>query len=156
MVEVLHENAVTVGADVHVGTLKSGKERTVVLPAFVVDELATTCRGKDHDDLVWPVRDGGHLGPLSSHDSWLSGAVERCQSAATVARAKESKGGKEPTTPVFPRVTAHALQRTAASLPISAGANVKVIQRMLGHSSAAMTLDVYARSVLVTTSRSCR
>ncbi|MEX3644332.1 tyrosine-type recombinase/integrase [Mycolicibacterium porcinum] len=141
---VLHENAVTVGADVHLGTLKSGKERTVVLPAFVVDELARTCRGKQHGDLIWPARDGGHLGPPSSHDSWLSGAVERCQTAATAARAKESKGGKEPTTPVFPRVTAHALRHTAASLAISAGANVKVIQRMLGHSSAAMTLDVYA------------
>ena len=27
---------------------------------------------------------------------------------------------------------------------VSAGANVKAIQRQLGHSSAAMTLDVYA------------
>lgn len=27
---------------------------------------------------------------------------------------------------------------------ISAGANVKVVQRQLGHSSAAMTLDIYA------------
>ncbi|KHO18654.1 tyrosine-type recombinase/integrase [Mycolicibacterium setense] len=141
---VLHENAVTVGADVHLGTLKSGKERTVVLPEFVVDELAKTCRGKQHGDLIWPAREGGHLGPPSSHDSWLSGAVERCQTAATAARANESKRGKEPTTPVFPRVTAHALRHTAASLAISAGANVKVVQRMLGHSSAAMTLDVYA------------
>jgi integrase len=44
----------------------------------------------------------------------------------------------------FPRVTAHALRHTAASLAISAGANPKVVQRMLGHASAAMTLDVYA------------
>jgi integrase len=29
-------------------------------------------------------------------------------------------------------------------LAIAAGANVKVVQRMLGHASAAMTLDVYA------------
>jgi len=43
-----------------------------------------------------------------------------------------------------PRVTAHALRHTAASLAISAGANPKVVQRMLGHASAAMTLDVYA------------
>lgn len=138
---VLHENAVTVGADVHVGTLKSGKERTVVLPKFVVEELAKTCRGKEHGDLIWAARDGGHLGPPSSHDSWLSGAVDRCQAAALAARAAE---GDEPTTMVFPRVTAHALRHTAASLAISAGANVKVVQRMLGHSSAAMTLDVYA------------
>ena len=44
----------------------------------------------------------------------------------------------------FPRITAHDLRHTAASLAVSAGANVKVIQRMLGHASAAMTLDVYA------------
>jgi len=46
--------------------------------------------------------------------------------------------------PTFQRVTAHALRHTAASLAISAGANPKVVQRMLGHTSAAMTLDVYA------------
>jgi integrase len=33
---------------------------------------------------------------------------------------------------------------TAASLAVSAGANVKSVQRMLGHASAAMTLDVYS------------
>jgi integrase len=68
------------------------------------------------------------LGPPSSTESWLSGAVIRCQKAD----------------PAFPRVTAHALRHTAASLAISAGANPKVVQRMLGHASAAMTLDVYA------------
>ena len=44
----------------------------------------------------------------------------------------------------FPRITAHDLRHTAARLAVSAGANVKVIQRMLGHACAAMTLDVYA------------
>ena len=33
---------------------------------------------------------------------------------------------------------------TAASLAVQAGANVKAVQRVLGHASAAMTLDVYA------------
>jgi integrase len=28
--------------------------------------------------------------------------------------------------------------------PLSAGANVKAVQRMLGHAKASMTLDVYA------------
>ncbi len=42
------------------------------------------------------------------------------------------------------RPTVHDLRHTAASLAISAGANVKAVQRMLGHASAAMTLDVYA------------
>lgn len=117
---VLHENAVTVGADIHLGTLKSGNEQTVVLPEFVVDELAKTCRGKQHDDLIWLARDGSHLGPPSSHDSWLSGAVDRCQTAATAARAKESKGGKEPTAPVsygLPRTLYGTLQLRWRSRP---------------------------------------
>ena len=33
---------------------------------------------------------------------------------------------------------------TAASLAVSAGADVKAVQRMLGHAKASMTLDVYA------------
>ncbi len=37
----------------------------------------------------------------------------------------------------------HDLRHTAASLAISAGASVKAVQRMLGHSSAQITLDRY-------------
>lgn len=37
----------------------------------------------------------------------------------------------------------YELRHTAASLAIHSGANVKTVQRMLGHSSAAITLDVY-------------
>ncbi len=124
----LHHNAVKVGRQVVVGSLKSGKSRTVALPQFVLDALAQTCEGKGRDDLLWPSASGGYLAPPSSHDSWLSGAVGRCMKAD----------------PTFPRVTAHSLRHTAASLAISAGANPKVVQRMLGHASAAMTLDVYA------------
>jgi integrase len=42
------------------------------------------------------------------------------------------------------RLTPHDLKHTAASLAVSAGANVKALQRMLGHKSASMTLDTYA------------
>ena len=41
-------------------------------------------------------------------------------------------------------LTLHDLRHTAASLAISAGANVKAVRRMLGDASAAMTLDTYA------------
>jgi len=44
----------------------------------------------------------------------------------------------------FPDITPHDLRHTAASLAISAGANVKAVQKMLGHAKASMTLDVYA------------
>jgi len=45
--------------------------------------------------------------------------------------------------PILPELPAD-LRHTAASLAVSAGANVKAVQRMLGHASAAMTLDVYS------------
>lgn len=122
----LHRNAVQVGTKVVVGTLKSNENRTVVLPKFVIETLAETAKGKGRDDLLWPTSSGGYMGPPASKESWLSGAVERCRKSD----------------PTFPRVTAHALRHTAASLAISAGANPKVVQRM--HASAAMTLDVYA------------
>jgi integrase len=44
----------------------------------------------------------------------------------------------------FPAITPHDLRHTAASLAVSAGANVKAVQRMLGHAEASMTLDTYA------------
>jgi len=44
----------------------------------------------------------------------------------------------------IPAITPHDLRHTAASLAVSSGAHVKAVQRMLGHASAAMTLDVYA------------
>jgi integrase len=124
----LHRNAVMVNNRVVVGTLKSNKNRTVALPGFVIDALAETAKGKDRDQLLWSTHASGYLGPPTSPTSWLAGAVGRCQAAD----------------PTFPRVTAHDLRHTAASLAIHAGANPKVVQRMLGHASAAMTLDVYA------------
>jgi integrase len=76
---------------------------------------------------VWPAQRGAYLRTPGAR-SWLAGAVARCREAD----------------PTFPRVTAHALRHTAASLAIHAGANPKVVQRMLGHASAAITLDIYA------------
>nr|WP_256255049.1 tyrosine-type recombinase/integrase [Streptomyces sp. cf124] len=38
----------------------------------------------------------------------------------------------------------HALQHAYASLPIAAGESVKVVSERLGHTNAAMTLNVYS------------
>jgi integrase len=124
----LHRNAVKVGGTFEVGSLKSNKNRTVVVPSFVTDALAVACESKGRDELIWPSTSGGYLRPPSGTESWLAGAVARCQAVD----------------PTFPRVTAHDLRHTAVSLAIHAGANPKVVQRMLGHASAAMTLDIYA------------
>ena len=139
---VVYENA-TGGA---VGSLKGGEHRSLVLPRHVIEELSVTVRGRRRGELIWPSQTGGYLKSPATHDSWLSGAVSRCQLATEKARADEvaAHPDPEPTTRVFPRITAHDLRHTAASLAISAGANVKAVQPMLGHKSAAMTLDTYA------------
>jgi integrase len=41
----------------------------------------------------------------------------------------------------------HDLRHTSATLGLAAGENVKVVQERLGHASAKMTLDVYAKAV---------
>jgi integrase len=140
----LHRNAVKVGTGFKVGTLKGNKNRTIRVPQIVIDALSRTAKGKSRDDLLWTSTTGDYLRSPDGTESWLAGAVARCQKHADEARAKESKKGDEPTTPTFPRITARDLRHTAASLAIHAGANPKVVQRMLGHTSAAMTLDVYA------------
>ena len=71
-------------------------------------------------------------------------AVQAVQRAATEQRAQELATTGVATTPEFPTVSPHDLRHTAASLAVSAGANVKAVQRMLGHAKASMTLDVYA------------
>ena len=44
----------------------------------------------------------------------------------------------------FPPPTFHNLRHTAVALAINAGANIKLVQRIAGHASAEMNLDVYA------------
>ncbi|MEV4867188.1 tyrosine-type recombinase/integrase [Streptomyces ossamyceticus] len=41
------------------------------------------------------------------------------------------------------KITPHKLRHTAASLAIASGADVNVVQTMLGHKSATLTLDTY-------------
>jgi len=55
-------------------------------------------------------------------------AVEKCQKADRA----------------YPSNTPHDLRYTAASLAVSAGADVKAVERMPGHAKASLTLDVYA------------
>lgn len=121
------ENAVSVNGHIIVGTPKTHERRTVVYPEFLDDAVESAFKGKKRDALLWG--DGiDHLRPGNAVSGWFTYAVKRAQ-------AKD---------PEFPRVTPHDLRHTAASLAISAGANVKALQHMLGHASAAMTLDRYA------------
>lgn len=140
----VRRNAVAIGGEVVVGTPKTHERRTVPFPRFLVEPLAASCRCKARDAIVFPATNGGYAKPPGV--SWFSGAVTRCVADAEAARAAERAAhpDREPVTAVFPDITAHDLRHTAASLAVSAGANVKAVQKMLGHASAAMTLDVYA------------
>ena len=123
----VEENAVKVNGRIHVGTPKTHATRSVPYPPFLAEPLARLCEGKSRESILFG--DGvSHMVIPHSSRGWFVAAVRRAQEAETD----------------FPRVTPHDLRHTAASLAISAGANVKAVQRMLGHASAAMTLDVYA------------
>ena len=107
---------------------KSYEQRSVPFPAFLTNELAALMVGKDRDNLIFTAADGGVL----RVSNWRPRVFNKA-----VKRLTESGIG-------FPRVTPHDLRHTAASLAISAGANVKAVQTMLGHASAVLTLDTYA------------
>jgi integrase len=105
------------------GTPKSGKGRDVPVPTFLLDRLATHIEGKQATDLLFTSPHGGVL---------RNNNFRRNDFDATVRAVGLGE------------LTPHELRHTAASLAIAAGANVKAVQRMLGHASAAMTLDIYA------------
>jgi integrase len=118
----VHDNAVQLGVDHAVGETKSRRERSVPVPEFVLNELSTQVAGKAPDDLVFGSA-GRYLPRPKSSGGWFAGAVKR-------AKVQD--------------ITPHDLRHTCASLVISAGGNVLALSRMLGHTSAKVTLDVYA------------
>jgi integrase len=113
--------------EIHVGTPKSHQRRSVPYPERLDPLVEDACAGKRPDGLLF--------GNGITHMKMDSG--DRGWFATAVRHARELD-------PSIPRLTPHDLRHTAASLAISAGANVKAIQRMLGHASAAMTLDTYS------------
>src|SRR6516165_1702796 len=115
-------------------TPKSHERRSVPFPRFLTDDLARRMAGKGCDDLVFAAPGGGVLRIATFRTRVFNPAV---------AKLRGINDGGMPTTD-WPRPTMHDLRHTAASLSISAGANVKAVQTMLGHKSAALTLDTYA------------
>ena len=103
-------------------TTKTGEERTVPLPRFLAEQITASFVGKGPDDLVFEGTRGGVL---------RNGNFNR----RTFGPASIAIGE--------PDLTPHGLRHTAASLAIAAGGNVKVVQQMLGHATASMTLDLY-------------
>jgi len=118
------EAVTEIGGQLSWGTPKSHQSRSVPIPRFLCDELAVLIARRQPADLVFASPEDAVLR--------LSNGRKRCFDRAA---AKVGLTG----------LTPHELRHTAASLAIATGANVKTVQRMLGHASAAMTLDRYGR-----------
>jgi integrase len=87
------------------------------------EDQAVAAAGKSPADRVFTMPGGGPL----RHNNWgMRYFAPACGEAGPAG------------------VTPHDLRHTAASLAVAVGADVKVVRRMLGHASAAMTLDIYA------------
>lgn len=125
---LVQANAVNVRGTIIPGTPKSHESRSVPFPMFLAQPLARLFEGKTRDQLVFG-RGDVYIPTPTPKDGWFYGARRRASELDARFPAK---------------LTLHDLRHTAASLAISAGANVKAVQRMLGHASAAMTLDTYA------------
>lgn len=104
---------------------KSGKARLVPFPRFLLPYLREACKDKLGEASVFTHRHGGgYLKHPHSYNGWFVRAL----SAAGIEK----------------KLTPHDLRHSAASFAVTSGASVKLVQQMLGHKSAAMTLDVYA------------
>ncbi|WP_040795543.1 tyrosine-type recombinase/integrase [Nocardia higoensis] len=100
---------------------KNHTTRSVPVPEALAGEFEVIMKGRRPEALVFPSHKGGHL--ESTEFRWVSDPAVKAVGL----------------TGVVP----HSLRHTAASLAISAGANIKVVQRMLGHKTAMLTLDLY-------------
>jgi len=99
---------------------KGKRIRDIPVPAPIWKRIVAELP-EGHNDLLFPRQRGGLL-PLEEY----RGVFDKACAAAQIEG-----------------LTPHGLRHTCASLAIRSGANIKVVQRMLGHRTAAMTLDLY-------------
>lgn len=119
------ESLAEVNGEFHWGETKTGRIRTVAIPRFLCALLAAQLEGlpDNPDTLIFTAPDGGPL-----RNNWFHRRVwDPARDAADV--------------PTDLRI--HDLRQTCASLLISQGAHPKMIQSHLGHSTIAVTFDVY-------------
>lgn len=122
----IEKNVVQVGSNLVEGTPKSHKVRAVPVPTVVWDLLLEQCEDQNVEDIVFDNGHGAYLIPPTGGArarSWWNSALKQAG---------------------LRYMPIHDLRHTAASLAVKSGAHVKIVQRMLGHASAAITLDVYA------------
>lgn len=102
--------------------VKDHQARTVPIPKVVVDELVILKSENNSSELVFPSAAGT---PLRNRN-WRRDIFDPAVQAVKL------------------EITPHNLRDTAASLAIESGASVVAVARLLGHESAATTLNHYA------------
>jgi integrase len=115
------------GGALYVDTLKNHRSRTVPLVMDLVPIVDRWAAGKAPDAWLFDAPEGGPL----RESNW-----------------KRSVGWSAATSAVgIPGFRVHDLRHTAASVWLAAGADPKVVQRVLGHATAAMTMDLYGHMI---------
>lgn len=107
------------------GPPKSGRPRTVAIPQFLIQPLQEQVKGQPETAYVFRAVKGGHINDHNWRRKVWHPAVER-------AHLQDVEG-----------LTPHSLRHSYAAIAIKAGADVKILQRQMGHASASLTLDVY-------------
>ncbi|MFF4270151.1 tyrosine-type recombinase/integrase [Streptomyces sp. NPDC001536] len=118
------QNYTDVSGHLELGPVKNHEKRSVPLPRSFADELGELGTGRKADALLFTAPEGGPLRYANFRSRVFDPAVK--------AAGLDGMG-----------ITPHKLRHTAASLAIAAGADVKVVQTMLGHKDASMTLNIY-------------
>lgn len=108
------------------GTPKTGRRRVVAWPSFLDDALHALTDGQRESQFVFRTSTGASLKEWAN---WRN----------RVFRQTAQDAGLD-----IPGLSPYSLRHTFASLSIASGADVKVVQRQMGHNNAAETLNTYA------------
>ncbi len=113
--------------ELYVDTLKGSQARTVPLPEPVTPIVRRWAAGKEPGAWLFSAPHGGPL----SESNW--------KRSIGWAKAKRTIGR--------PTLRVHDLRHTMASIWLGSGADPKVLQRVMGHASATMTMDLYGHLI---------
>ncbi|PPK92947.1 site-specific recombinase XerD [Kineococcus xinjiangensis] len=115
------------GGELYVDTLKNRRSRTVPLVEELHELVDRRAAGRAATDWLFPAPAGGPM----RESNW--------KRLVGWTKAVEELG--------YPTLRVHDLRHTAASLWLGSGADPKVVQAVLGHATAAMTMDVYGHLI---------
>lgn len=110
-----------------IGPTKTYETRQVPVPEFLAKQLGELVANRANNAPLFTSPGGARLQTNNYRKRVFIPGLEKAQAEYGL-----------------PEIRPHALRHTCASMAIASGASVKAVQRLLGHESAAVTLDVYS------------